>query len=93
VTGRSKSVKRTAEVVGFHLLPMGRRKNPRLANRNRRLAKDFEAPIAKVLGLGVYHGLRGKHLQSYLYEFVFPFNSRRTRHGAFRSLLGIFTGH
>jgi ISXO2 transposase-like protein len=37
--------------------------------------------------LGVYHGLREKHLQSYLDEFVFRFN-RRTRH-AFQSLLAI----
>lgn len=39
--------------------------------------------------LGVYHGLRRNHLQSYLDEFVFRFNRRRTRHAAFRSLLGI----
>ena len=39
--------------------------------------------------LGVYHGLRLKHLQSYLDEFTFRFNRRRTRHAAFRSLLGI----
>ena len=39
--------------------------------------------------LGVYHGLRRKHLQSYLDEFVFRFNRRRTRHAAFRSLLGV----
>ena len=45
----------------------------------------------KVWALGVYHGLRGKHLQSYLDEFVFRFNRRRTRHAAFRSLLGIAT--
>jgi hypothetical protein len=32
-----------------------------------------------------------KHLQSYLDEFVFRFNRRRTRHAAFRSLLGIVT--
>ncbi len=38
---------------------------------------------------GVYHGLRAKHLQSYLGEFVFRFNRRRTRHAAFRSLFGI----
>ncbi len=38
---------------------------------------------------GVYHGLRRKHLQAYLDEFVFRFNRRRTRHAAFRSLLGI----
>jgi hypothetical protein len=41
--------------------------------------------------LGVYHGLRKKHLQTYLDEFVFRFNRRRTRHAAFRSLLGIAT--
>ena len=43
----------------------------------------------KAWALGVYHGLREKHLQSYLDEFVFRFNRRRTRHAAFRSLLGI----
>jgi len=41
--------------------------------------------------LGVYHGLRSKHLQSYLNEFVFRFNRRRTRHAAFCSLIGIAT--
>jgi hypothetical protein len=39
----------------------------------------------------IYVGL--KHLQSYLDEFVFRFNRRRTRHAAFRSLLGIAIGH
>ena len=43
----------------------------------------------KTWALGVYHGLRAKHLQSYLDEYVFRFNRRRTRHAAFRSLLGI----
>lgn len=47
----------------------------------------------KVWGLGVYHGLRRRHLQSYLDEFVFRFNRRRTRHAAFRSLLGIAATH
>ena len=41
--------------------------------------------------LGAYHSLRHKHLQSYLDEFVFRFNRRRTRHAAFRSLLAIAT--
>jgi hypothetical protein len=40
-------------------------------------------------GLGVYHGLRKTNLQHYLDEFVFRFNRRRTRHGAFDTLLGI----
>ena len=39
--------------------------------------------------LGVSHGLRSKHLQSYLDEFVFRFNRRRNRPAAFRSLLRI----
>jgi len=43
----------------------------------------------KTWALGVYHGLRKKHLQAYLDEFVFRFNRRRTRHAAFRSLLAI----
>ena len=47
----------------------------------------------KIWALGVYHGLRRKHLQSYLDEFVFRFKRRRTRHAAFRSLLGIAAGH
>ena len=43
----------------------------------------------KTWALGVYHGLRKKHLQAYLDEFVFRFNRRRNRHAAFRTLLGI----
>jgi hypothetical protein len=43
----------------------------------------------KCWALGVYHGLRRKHLRSYLDEFVFRFNRRRTRHAAFRSLLNV----
>jgi hypothetical protein len=43
----------------------------------------------KAWALGVYHGLRKKHVQSYLDEFVFRLNRRRTRHAAFRSLLGM----
>lgn len=43
----------------------------------------------KTWGLGVYHGLRRAHLQSYLDEFVFRFNRRRTPHATFKTLLGI----
>jgi ISXO2-like transposase domain/Transposase zinc-ribbon domain len=45
----------------------------------------------KTWALGVYHGLRAKHLKTYLDEFVFRFNRRRTRHAGFRSLLNIVT--
>jgi len=41
--------------------------------------------------LGVYQGLRRKHLQAYLNEFAFRFNRRHTRRAAFRSLLGTVT--
>jgi transposase-like protein/Zn ribbon nucleic-acid-binding protein len=47
----------------------------------------------EVWALGAYHGLHPEHLQSYLDEFVFRFNSRRNRHAAFPSLLGIATMH
>ena len=43
----------------------------------------------KTWGLGVYHGLRPKHLKAYLDEFTFRFNRRRTRHAAFATLLGL----
>jgi hypothetical protein len=43
----------------------------------------------KTWALGVYHGLRQPHLQSYLDEFAFRFNRRKSRHAAFRSLLEI----
>ena len=44
---------------------------------------------AKRWGLGVYHGLRRQHLQTYLDEFVFRFNRRRTPAAAFERLLGL----
>jgi hypothetical protein len=44
---------------------------------------------AKRWALGVYHGLRPKHLQAYLDEFVFRFNRRRNPHAAFDRLLGL----
>jgi ISXO2-like transposase domain/Transposase zinc-ribbon domain len=47
----------------------------------------------KTWALGVYHGLRREHLQSYLDEFVFRFNRRHHRHASFRSLLAIAAGH
>ena len=43
----------------------------------------------KTWALGVYHSLRRKNIQTDLDEFVFRFNRRRTRHAAFRTLLGI----
>jgi hypothetical protein len=44
---------------------------------------------AKRWGLGVHHGLRRRHLQANLDEFVFRFNRRRTPASAFERLLGL----
>ena len=46
----------------------------------------------KTWSLGVYHGLRRAHLQSYLDEFAFRFNRRHDRFAAFASLLGLALG-
>ena len=43
----------------------------------------------KAWEIGVYHGLRAKHLQSYLDEFVFRFNRRRNRPSGLKPLLGL----
>jgi transposase-like protein len=39
--------------------------------------------------LGTYHGLRRKHVDTYLNEFVFRYNRRYYRHVSFETLLGI----
>jgi hypothetical protein len=54
----------------------------------RRVFSDLE-----LWAWGIPHSLRRRHLQSYLDEFVFRFNSRRTRDAAFSSLLGIAAAH
>jgi transposase-like protein len=43
----------------------------------------------KTWALGVYHGLRWKHIQTYLNEFVFRWNRRRLFRSAFDTLIGI----
>ena len=53
-------------------------------DRGQQVVASAFADIAKTWALGVYHGLRRQHLQSYLDEFVFRFNRRRTRHAALK---------
>ena len=48
--------------------------------------------LMKRWGLGTYHGLRRKHVDSYLNEFVFRYNRRFYRHVSFEALLGIASG-
>ena len=39
--------------------------------------------------MGTYHGLRDKHLDTYLDEFVFRYNRRFYRHVSFETVLGL----
>ena len=45
--------------------------------------------LMKRWSLGTYHGLRRKHVDTYLNEFVFRYNRRFHRHGSFEALLGL----
>ena len=44
-------------------------------------------------GAGTYHGLRRKHVDTYLNEFVFRYNRRFYRHASFETLLGLASNH
>ena len=48
--------------------------------------------LVKRWGLGTYHGLRRKHADTYLNEFVFRYNRRFYRHASFEAVLGL-TAH
>jgi len=45
--------------------------------------------LLKRWALGTYHGLRRKHVDAYLNEFVFRYNRRCHRHVSFETLLGL----
>ena len=45
--------------------------------------------LLKRWGLGTYHGLRRKHVDTYLDEFVFRYNRRFYRHVSFETMLGL----
>jgi hypothetical protein len=45
--------------------------------------------LMKRWALGSYHGLRRKHITTYLDEFVFRYNRRFHRHVSFEKLLGL----
>jgi transposase-like protein len=49
--------------------------------------------LVKRWGLGTYHGLRRKHADSYLNEFVFRYNRRFHRHASFETVLGLTAHH
>jgi len=49
--------------------------------------------LLKRWGLGTYHGLRRKHIDTYLNEFVFRYNRRFHRHVSFEAMLGLAAHH
>jgi predicted RNA-binding Zn-ribbon protein involved in translation (DUF1610 family)/transposase-like protein len=49
--------------------------------------------LMKRWGLGTYHGLRRKHIDTYLNEFVFRYNRRFYRHASFETMLGLAAHH
>src|SRR6202162_4896770 len=49
--------------------------------------------LMKRWGFGTYHGLRRKHIDTYLNEFVFRYNRRFYRHVSFETLLGLASHH
>jgi predicted RNA-binding Zn-ribbon protein involved in translation (DUF1610 family) len=49
--------------------------------------------LLKRWSLGTYHGLRRKHVDSYLNEFVFRYNRRFYRHVSFETVLGLTARH
>src|SRR6266851_1789340 len=49
--------------------------------------------LVKRWGLGTYHGLRRKHVDTYLNEFVFRYNRRFYRHASFETMLGLAAHH
>lgn len=49
--------------------------------------------LMKRWGLGTYHGLRRKHIDTYLNEFVFRYNRRFYRHASFETIFGLATHH
>ncbi len=49
--------------------------------------------LMKRWALGTYHGLRRKHVDAYLDEFVFRYNRRFYRHVSFETMLGLAANH
>src|SRR5271168_3140475 len=62
-------------------------------NAHRLAVESSRFLAARVLGLGTYHGLRRKHIDTYLNEFVFRYNRRFYRHVSFETLLGLAAHH
>ena len=62
---------------------------PLVAVGDNRIGKHRAFSLMKRWSLGTYHGLRRKHVDTYLNEFVFRYNRRFHRHVSFEALLGL----
>ena len=91
------NVKRGASLItdGHASYPglIGYRHDPRIVSK---MAGHVALPwihrafsLMKRWSLGTYHGLRRKHVDSYLNEFVFRYNRRFHRRVSFETLLGL----
>ena len=49
--------------------------------------------MARARSLSEVHGLRRKHIDTYLSEFVFRYNRRFYRHVSFETMLGLASHH
>ncbi len=83
------TVKPGARVVtngwsGYSGLPENPRQTYGILKRGHRVFSSL-----KRWAMGVLHGLRSRHFQRYLDEFVFRWNRRRHRRSSFDTLLGI----
>ena len=80
---------------GYHTLPGNPHETRVVGGRKAHEVLEWTHRVISNLkrwAMGVYHGLRRKHFQRYLDEFVFRWNRRRHRATSFDSLLGISLG-
>ena len=103
---RSKLLVRANVKTGTTLLTDGHRSYPGLTDYRHdprtvgKMAGHIVLPwihrvfaLMKRWGLGTYHGLRRKHIDTYLNEFVFRYNRRFYRHVSFETMLGLASHH
>ena len=82
-----------------NLLALGYDHHPVPMRRDRAMMDSCLPMISRVTANlktwidGTFHGVRKKHLQAYLNEFMFRFNRRFYRSVSFRTLLGLGTLH
>jgi hypothetical protein len=87
---RESRAKRNFKTGGWSAYPAPSARSPPMSFC---LGRAHRSPSTSKSGPGRLSRLAPSRMQSYLDEFVFRFKDRRTRHAAFRWLLGIAAGH